>query len=287
MTRRVMPKFDQISIVGVGLLGGSIALAARQQQIAGRVVGVGRKLPKLQQFVAQGMLDEATDDLATGVGSANLVVVCTPVQTIAAVVGQIYQHAPTECLITDVGSTKSQIVAAVANQQPDNPGRFVGSHPLAGDHRTGASHSRADLLADRCVVVTPGAGASDYAMSEVSEFWSSLGARVVPLSPEAHDQAIAVTSHLPHAVAAALAAATPTEALPFTATGWCDTTRVAAADTKLWRQIFLSNREQVLAAVDQFDQHWAKLRAALESADEQQLEALLTEGKQKRDALAN
>lgn len=282
-----MPNFDQISIVGVGLLGGSIALAARQRQLAERVVGIGRNQVKMDALVDRGMLDYATVDLAEGVGSASLVIACTPVETVAATVGQVFEHAPAGCLVTDVGSTKDAIVASVAKNHPKSAKRFVGSHPLAGDHRSGADYARANLLDDRCVVVTPVGATDNTATEQVSQFWSSLGARVVSLTPAEHDAAIAITSHLPHAVASALAAITPASVLPLTASGWCDTTRVAAADPQLWRQIFLSNREQVLAAVEHFDQHWAKFRAALEAGSDDQLEALLTEGKQNRDAVAN
>ena len=282
-----MPSFQQVSIVGVGLLGGSIALALRQRLPNCKIVGIGRQQGKLETLIHSGMLHEATDKLAEGVATADLVVVCTPVEQIAATVSEALHYAPATCLATDVGSTKATIVRSVMQQGGDAARRFVGSHPLAGDHRSGAEYARPKLLERRTVVVTPAGGTAPEATERICEFWTSLGAEVLEQSPEQHDAALGYTSHLPHAVASALAAATPEDMLALAASGWADTTRVAAADPNLWRQIFLSNREAVLAAIDQFDQHLAWLRSAIAAADEAKLEQLLSEGKQRRDALGN
>lgn len=279
-----MPSFHRVSIVGVGLLGGSIALALRQRQPDCVVTGIGRSRSKLEALVASGMLHHATDLLAEGTQAAELVIVCTPVAQVATTVCQALENAPSDCLATDVGSTKANIVADVAAKCPEKARRFVGSHPLAGDHRSGAEFARADLLEGRTVVVTPG---ESEATGRIEEFWTALGAEVQQLSPEDHDSALAATSHLPHVVASALAAATPASILGLAASGWADTSRIAAADPALWRQIFLSNREAVLAAIDQFDHHLAGLRSAIAEGDEAKLEQLLAEGKRIRDALGN
>ncbi|WP_442482016.1 prephenate dehydrogenase [Aeoliella sp. SH292] len=282
-----MPQFEQLSIVGVGLLGGSIALAARERRVAGTIVGIGRSPAKLANLVSQGMLDRVATSLADGVATADLVIVATPVDLVAETVADVRKSAPASCLITDVGSTKHDIVAQVVASSMGSHGQFVGSHPLAGDHRSGAEFSRANLFVGRTVVVTPDASSDAEAVSQICEFWKALGARVVEMSPAEHDQAVALTSHLPHAVASALASATPAEVRQLVATGWSDTTRVAAGDAALWRQIFLANRPQVLAALDQFNQHLALLRAAIEAGDGAKLEQLLAEGKRIRDAVGN
>lgn len=282
-----MPQFEQLSIVGVGLLGGSIALAARERKVAGTIVGIGRQPTKLANLVNQGMLDRVATNLADGVAAADLVIVATPVDLVAETVAAVRKSAPASCLITDVGSTKQDIVAQVAANTTGSGRQFVGSHPLAGDHRSGAEFSRANLFEGRTVVVTPDASSGAEAVSRICEFWKALGARVVEMSPSEHDQAVALTSHLPHAVASALASATPESVRHLVATGWSDTTRVAAGDAALWRQIFLANRPQVLAALDQFNQHLALLRAAIEAGDGAKLEQLLAEGKRIRDAVGN
>ncbi len=278
-----MPAFEQVVIVGVGLLGGSIGLAVKERQVAGEVIGIGRNQARLDEAIRREIIDRATTDLRAGVQQADLVVVCTPVELVSETAKDVLRAAPANCLVTDVGSTKQAIVDALS----DWAMQFVGSHPLAGDHRSGAEFARGGLLEGKMVVVTPTPQTNPTTEERIGGFWSALGANVVTLAADEHDAAVAVTSHLPHAVASALAATMPKSMLPLAATGFADTTRVAAADPQLWRQIFLTNREQVLAAIDDFDHHLAALRDALAAGDEQQLEQLLAEGKQIRDALGN
>lgn len=284
---RVMQPFDQVSIVGVGLLGGSVAQAMRERSLAKQIVGIGRDTTKLQNLVDEGLLDRATINLAGGVTGADLVVICTPVDTVVPSVLETVRNASAGCLITDVGSTKAEIVDQVHQALGDEPCQFVGSHPLAGHHRGGAEFARADLFQGRTVVVTPDERSSAEAVERIQEFWRALGSHVVLLAPDDHDAALAVTSHLPHVVASALAAATPDGILDLAATGWRDTTRVAASSPDLWRQIFLANRSQVLTALNQFDQQLNLIRDAIEAEDGPELERLLAEGKRIRDAVGN
>jgi prephenate dehydrogenase len=226
------------------------------------------------------------------VAQAQLIIVATPVDTIAERIVQAAAAAPPNCLVTDAGSTKETIVAAVdAALAPRRSGpRFVGSHPLAGDHRTGPEHARADLFDGRTVVVTPSSETRPAAVTEVSGFWENLGANVVTMSPTRHDAALAVTSHLPHLVAIALAAATPGEFLSLTASGWRDTTRIAAVDAKIWQPIFTANRQRVLDAVDAFRTALDHLRDALEQGDNETLIATLEAAaikRRSRDALGD
>lgn len=276
-----MPR-NTVAIVGVGLIGGSIGLALRGRQLAERVIGIGRRKSSLDQALAAGCVTEVTTSLAEGVRSAELTVVCTPVESIAQHVAEIAQACPPGCLITDAGSTKGQIVANVPAAA-----RFVGSHPIAGGEKTGPEAARADLFEGRVAVVTPIAASNLAAVTAIESFWQSLGARVVRMSPDEHDAALALTSHLPHLVASALAAATPESVLPLTGTGWQDTTRVAAGDVELWRQIFLANRSHTLKALDDFGTVLEQFRAALQSGDGTLLAALLAEGKRRRDALGS
>lgn len=281
-----MSPYKQVAIVGVGLLGGSLALAAKQRGMATQVVGIGRDATKLDELVQRGLVDSATTDLAEGVAAADLVVVCTPVETVAATVNQLMPLVTPECLITDVGSTKQTIVEQVAATSPAGP-TFIGSHPLAGDHRSGAEFARGDLFDGRVAVVTPGEHDPPEAISRVQQFWQACGARTVVMSAAEHDAALAATSHLPHLVASVLAGSTSPEVLELAATGWLDTTRIAAADPTLWRQIFASNRTQVLEALRNFETRLASVREALANGDDEQLELQLAEGKQTRDAVGN
>ncbi|WP_425400622.1 prephenate dehydrogenase [Aeoliella sp.] len=282
-----MQPFDQVTIVGVGLLGGSVALAMRERSLAKQIVGVGRDTAKLQALVDRGMLDRATIHLSGGVKDSDLVVVCTPVDTVTPSVLEAIDSAPDNCLFTDVGSTKAEIVERITSEGGDGACRFVPAHPLAGNHRGGAEFAKADLFVGRTVVLTPDESTDPEATERVGDLWKSLGAHIVALKPDEHDAALAMTSHLPHVVASALAAATPDGILELAATGWRDTTRVAAGDAGLWRQIFLANRSQVLTALNKFDQHLDAIRDAIEAEDGPELERLLAEGKRIRDALGN
>jgi prephenate dehydrogenase len=284
-----MPVGQRVAIVGVGLIGGSIGLALRSRGLAEEVVGVGRRPAVLEKAVAVGAIDRGTTNLVEGVAEADLVVVATPVGIIVDVVQAVAQLAP-RASITDAGSTKAEICQAL---RPDadgsglRPGRFVGSHPLAGGHRTGPEHARGDLFFGRTVVVTPEDDTPPGLVQRMKEFWESLGAEVTLLSPEEHDRALAATSHLPHLIASALAAATPEEWLRLAATGWADTTRIAAGDAELWTQIFSQNRAAVLDALRRFEHQLAVLDKAIAEGDTAALTSRLQEGKRIRDALGD
>jgi len=281
-----MVEYDTVAIVGVGLIGGSIGLALRERKIAQKVIGIGRRQISLDTARRVGAIDHGVTNLAAGVSEALLVIVCTPVDTIAERVIQAAAVCPAGALITDAGSAKGTIVSAVdAGLAGRRSGpRFVGSHPLAGDHRTGPEHARADMFDGRTVVVTPTELTRTAAVTEINGFWQSLGANVITMSPARHDAAVAMTSHMPHLLASALAAATPTELLPLVASGWRDTTRIAGADPKLWQPIFAANKQPVLDALDMFGQMLGNMRVALDHGDYESLVAILeTAAKRKRD----
>jgi prephenate dehydrogenase len=283
-----MPRFDTVAIIGVGLIGGSIGLALRKRRLARNVVGIGRRKASLARAQRLGCVTQTTTSIARGVKDAELIVVCTPVELIAGQVAEAARHCPEPCLITDAGSTKASVVEQVQVALDGREARlFVGSHPIAGSEKTGPEAAQADLFEERVVVMTPTAASPPPAVDSLQQFWESLGARVVRMSPEDHDAALARTSHLPHLVASALAAATPQDVLPLTAGGWQDTTRIAASDPELWRQIFLANQSHTLKALADFETVLLRLRAAVEQADAERLSALLAEGKRRRDAVGS
>ena len=287
-----MAEYDTVAIVGVGLIGGSIGMALRERKLARNVVGIGRRQANLDVARQVGAIDHGVTSLTTGVSQAQLIVVATPVDTIAEKVIQAAAACPAGSLITDAGSTKERIVAAVDSGlagRRSGP-RFVGSHPLAGDHRTGPQHARSDLFDDRTVVVTPTNLTRPAAVTEVIGFWQSLGADVRTMTTSEHDAALAMTSHLPHLLAAALAAATPKVLLPLAASGWRDTTRVAGGDPKLWQPIFATNRQHVLESFDRLSEVLANIRETLEQGDYESLTQILEQAaqtKRDRDALGD
>ncbi len=286
-----MERLDTVAIVGVGLIGGSIGLALRDRGLADAVVGIGRRQSSLRKARRCGAVTQTTTDIPRGVRRAQLVVVCTPVEAVAQRIRAVAAAAAPGTLITDAASTKEQIVADAeaylrgAAESIPRDVRFVGSHPLAGDHRAGPEHASADLFEGRTVVVTPTGRSRAADVRQLDQFWSALGAQVVTLRPRQHDQALAATSHLPHLVAAAVAAATPAQDLPLTATGWLDTTRVAAGSPSLWQEILMGNRKHVLRSLTRLEKTLAAFREALEHDQQRTLERLLAKGKSHRDAV--
>lgn len=278
-----MRQWDSVAIVGVGLIGASIGLALKKRGLAQRVIGIGRNAQRLQEARDVGALTECSTEMARGVAAAQLVVVCTPVDHIVSHVRQAAAASAPDAVLTDAGSTKSQICRELA-ATPELAARFVGSHPMAGSEKSGARHGRADLFVDRVTVVTPSPESSPQLTSQIEDFWRSLGSRVVRMTPETHDDAVAAVSHTPHVVASALAAATPAQHLSLAGSGWGDTTRVAAGDAELWLQILLQNRQPVLRTLDDFAAALAQFRAALDAEDAPQITHLLEQGKQRREA---
>lgn len=282
-----MPRmlFDMLTIVGVGLLGGSVGAAAIRRRLVRRVIGVGRDEAKLAAARAAGIIHEYTADLAVAAGRSDLIVFCTPVDRIAEQVIAAAAVARSGTILTDVGSTKSSIVEAVLGKLPAGV-HFVGSHPMAGSEKKGADHADADLFVGRAAVVTTD-DSDSIAAANVIAFWKTLGSRVYVMSPADHDRAVALVSHLPHAVAAALAAVVDPALLPLSAGGFRDTTRIAAAAPAIWEPIFRANRDAVRAALDAFTDHLAEFRRLLDADDGPGLAGWLSEGKRVRDALGS
>lgn len=281
-----MPNTSKVAIVGVGLIGGSIGLALRKRGLASVVTGIGRNQASLDKALAVGAIDEASTSLEHGVGDAAIVVVATPVDSIAEHVYQAALANKAE-LITDAGSTKEMICREVDRRLSGSENAFVGSHPLAGDHKTGPEYARAEMFVDRTVVVTPTANTNPRALEKGREFWQSLGAMVHVMSPQEHDLALAETSHLPHLVASAVARCTPQEYLPLAGTGWADTTRIAGGDAELWIQIFRQNPAALNSALDRLIAQLQEMQAQIVTGEWQRLRDTLVQAKRIRDALGS
>jgi prephenate dehydrogenase len=266
-----LQRFGTVAIIGVGLIGGSVGLAVRARRLAERVVGVGRDLEKLAEARRLGAIDEATTDLGRGAADAEVVVVCTPVTRIAEDVKTAAALATDGLLVTDAGSTKQKIVEVLEHDSRAR-GVFVGAHPIAGSERQGAAHGRGDLFEGRACVLTPTPLTPLQQLARARAFWSALGSIVIEMSPSEHDLALAVTSHLPHAVASALAGVVPINLLALAAGAYRDGTRVAAADSALWAGILLENRTPLLEALGRFEDRLAALKHILIAGDAKALE---------------
>lgn len=279
-------KIGTLTIVGVGLIGGSIGLAAKRRGLARQVIGAGRQQASLDRARSVGAVDESTLDLALAVKQADLAVFCTPVDRIVEQVVECGAGCRPGALLCDAGSTKAAIVAGIEGKLPADV-HFVGSHPLAGSEKHGPDFADAELFRGRLTILTPTPRTDATAIARVSEFWEALGARVRLMSPEEHDRGLALTSHLPHLVASAVAGVLPDELHELTASGFRDATRIAAGAPALWTAILMQNRVAVLDALARLNERLARFRAALEANDVTAVDDLLAQAKKVRDALGS
>jgi prephenate dehydrogenase len=280
------PRFETLAIVGVGLIGGSIGLAARRFGAARHIIGVGRRQASLDEALAVGAIDEACLAPEDAGPRANLMVFCTPVDQIAHQVLAVAPRCAPGTLLTDGGSTKAGIVRSVEGKLPDGVA-FVGSHPLAGSEKRGPRFADALLFKDRVTVLTPTARSDPDAVEKIAGFWRALGSRVKVMTPEDHDRALALTSHLPHLLATALSGILPGELRELAAGGFRDTTRIAAGDPSVWTGIFLQNRGAVLEALDKLQARLSILQQLIQAGDRAALDELLAQANTNRDALGS
>jgi cyclohexadieny/prephenate dehydrogenase len=274
----VSARFERIAVLGLGLLGGSVAGAARARGVAKRVVGVSRGRDTAAAAVAAGLADEATAELAAGVAGAELVVLCTPVFAMAETLRRAAPHLAPGALVTDVGSVKRPLVETLPGLLP--PGvHYVGAHPMAGSHHTGLRHARADLFEGAACVLTPTAATPPGALARVGGFWAALGARVFERDPAVHDAEVAWVSHLPHAVAFAYAASlvsAPAAAFALKGGGFRDFTRIAASDPELWADILATNAKALSGPLAHAAGALARLSRAIEAGEVEAVHRFLT-----------
>jgi prephenate dehydrogenase len=268
----------RLTIVGLGLLGGSLAKTARAESLAREIVAVGRRLASLEPALADGTVDRITTDVAEGVADADLVVLATPVATLEAQLPAVWRAAAAGALITDVGSVKSRIVRTAEALAVERPLAFIGGHPMAGSNLAGYGVARPDLFRGALVILTPTERTGLDALKRASELWEAVGARVMSLDPATHDRAVAAVSHLPHLVADALVAAVDRMDPQFfdvAARGFKDTTRIAASDPVMWRDIFEQNREALAEALAAFRGALGELEDLVRSGDRARIDAEL------------
>ena len=276
-----------VAIVGVGMIGGSIGLSLKSRKLVGRVIGVGRSTASLTEAKRLHAIDEAATDIGSAVAAADLVVVATGVASIPWILDEVDAAVRPGTLLTDAGSTKARIVAAWEKRRRSRRGHFVGAHPVAGSHRRGPTAADPSLFTGRVTIVTPAPATPATDVEAICGFWSALGSTVYTMPPRDHDRVLAMTSHAPHVMAAAIAAATPAEARQFTAGGWRDTTRIAAGDPELWADILLDNAAPVAKALSRIAGVTEKILDALQSSDRRRLVSLLTRAKEDRDAVGS
>jgi prephenate dehydrogenase len=275
-----MKMFNKVVIIGTGLIGGSLGLALKNQRLAGQVIGLSRRRKNARLAKKIGAIDNIGSSLEA-VSGADLVILATPVDTIIELAPKIAKKLKKGCIVIDVGSTKERIVSKLGALIPG----FVGCHPLAGSEKRGAANLQEDIFKDSICIITPASKINSAVLNKIKLFWKKLGARVIILSPKKHDQVLAFTSHLPHAVAFSLISAIPDKFLKISSSGLKDITRISGSDELLWSQIFLSNRKNLLDAVSSFQKKLSGLKTALKNADLKHLVRILSSARTKREKL--
>lgn len=278
----------RLCVVGPGLLGGSVALAARARGLAREIVAVGRSDASVAPALRAGAVDRGVTDLTEGLRGSDLCILATPVATLESQLAAVWAAAEPDVVITDVGSTKGRIVDRAERLAAGRPLAFVGSHPMAGSERAGFAEARADLFVGATVIVTPTARTASAALARVRGLWEAMGARVTMLDPTTHDRAAAAVSHLPHLVADALVDAVTRMDPAFfevAARGFRDTTRIAASSPPIWREIFQDNRAALGEALAAFRKSLDHLENVLAVGDAAAVEAELERIKQQRERL--
>ena len=276
------PLFNRLALIGVGLIGSSIARAARAQGAVRSIVATARTAATRRRVAELGLADQVVETSAAAVEGADLVIVCVPVGACGAVAREIGLHFKPGAIVSDVGSVKGSVLREMAPHVPEGV-HFVPAHPVAGTEHSGPDAGFAELFVGRWCILTPPPNADKEAVERLAAFWRLLGANVETMSAEHHDLVLGITSHLPHLIAYTivgtadeLGQVTRSEVLQFSAGGFRDFTRIAASDPVMWRDIFLKNREAVLEIVQRFTEDLTALQRAIRWGEGDKLQELFT-----------
>jgi len=281
-------RWRKVSLIGVGLLGGSLGLALGKNGLASQVFGFVRRQSSIDECVQKGAVDLATMDAEEAVRGADLVIFCTPLAQMAELAKVIAPHLDKDAIVTDVGSVKGVLVEEVLPIFQEQNIAFIGSHPMAGSEKTGVAAARPDLFQDASCVVTPTEEVLEVVTNQVEDLWRSVGGRVMRLSPKVHDELVSRSSHLPHILASLLASYVldpkyPAEQSGLCANGFKDSTRIAASSPEMWRDIIISNREQISKALGDYVADMKDFAAIMERNDPAEIEEFFRKAKIRRN----
>lgn len=280
--------WQKVTLIGVGLLGGSLGLAIKRRGLAKNVEGYVRRESSCAECLKLGVVDRATLDLQSAVSGADLVVFCTPLAQMRQLAEAMIPALKPGAIVTDVGSVKGTVVQELEPLADRVGACFVGSHPMAGAEKMGATAARPDLFVNAVCVITPTLKSSSEAVRKIEEFWAAVGARPIRMSADLHDEFISRSSHLPHVIAAELAnyvlsPAHPKEQAMLCANGFRDTTRIASGSPEMWRDIAMANRKNLARVLGVFIEDLQEFQLALERADTKTIAEFFETAKFRRD----
>jgi cyclohexadieny/prephenate dehydrogenase len=268
-----VPPFNRLALIGVGLIGSSIARAARKQGLVRSIVATARSPATRKRVAELGLADQVVESNAAAVEGADLVIVCVPVGACGEIARDIAEHLADRAIVSDVGSVKGSVLRDMGRYLPPNV-HFIPAHPVAGTEYSGPDAGFAELFVNRWCILTPPPNADPVAVDKLATFWRALGANVETMSADHHDLVLAVTSHLPHLIAYTIVGTadeledvTRSEVLKFSAGGFRDFTRIAASDPTMWRDVFLTNKDAVLEMLGAFQEDLSKLTRAIRRGD--------------------
>lgn len=278
----MQPVFERVALIGLGLIGGSMSLATRRAGAAREVVGYARSPDTRARAREIGLCDRVLDTAAEAVAGADLVVLCVPVGAFGAVMAEIAPHLAEGCIVSDAGSVKRSVIDSVAPHMPAHA-LFIPGHPLAGTEHSGPDAGFAELFDNRWCILTPEPGTPTDATSKLRRYWERLGANVAEMDADHHDLVVAVTSHVPHAIAYTMCGVaddmnrvTDQEVVQYSAAGFRDFTRIAASDPVMWRDVFLNNREATIEILGRFVEELMSLQRAIRTGDGEHLHDYFT-----------
>ena len=262
--------FKRVTIVGVGLMGGSLGMAIKKHRLAKEVIGLSHRQSALDQAIKNKSIDVACLDVKKAISNADLIVLAAPVDSIIKLFSTINPYLKRGCIVTDIGSAKAKIVEQ-GEKTLSAPAFFVGSHPLTGSEKKGVVHATADIFEGSICIMTPTTSTHQVAKQKVKHFWTKLGMEVKLLLPEEHDEILAYVSHLPHLIAYGLMESVPTKFFEYASKGLKDTSRIAASSPQMWNDICMANSKNVLNALDLYVEHLAHFRKAIVRGDQKSL----------------
>ena len=280
--------FDKVALIGVGLIGGSLARGLKKHNLCGSITGFGRSIPELEKAVDLGVIDDYASSVTEAVTGADLIIIAVPMNSFESVFSGMVGVVSENAIITDVGSAKASVIETAKAVFGHLPSGLVPGHPIAGTEKSGVEASFDSLFENRRVILTPTESSSESAVNKVQEMWQQVGAEVVLMTPDHHDNVLAATSHLPHVLAFSLVDTLgkmheSSEIFRYAAGGFRDFTRIASSDPTMWRDICMSNKTAILSVLKKYERHLKTLELAIEAGDADAVNDIFVRAKMARD----